>query len=218
MPFVDPIRVLLADHHSMFVECLHRTLSDIYGIEVVGTANSSSSAVRLAQVSNPSVATVDASLPDTDGILAAAAIRRASPSTRVILLAETTDGRLASSAVEAGCSGFITKEKGVGELVSALQLAHAGKPYFGPDDLASILPRLDRSYRSIGSDLTRRELEVLQLMTDGGLGNREIATELRLSLNTVRRHVQSVLAKLNVHSKLEAVVVATREGLFEGAA
>jgi DNA-binding NarL/FixJ family response regulator len=212
---VDSIRVLLVDHQEMFVESLGRTLNDVYDINVIGTAMSSARAVQLAQEFTPSVATVGWSLPDGDGIATAASIRDVSPSTRVIMLTDTTDSRLASTAMEAGCSGFLTKEKGVGELVSALRIAHKGNAYLAPEVLAALLPRLDRAYQSPGSDLTSREREVLQLLADGGLGNKELALQLHLSLHTVRNHVQSVLTKLGAHSKLEAVVIAGREGLLD---
>jgi DNA-binding NarL/FixJ family response regulator len=131
------------------------------------------------------------------------------------MLTDTPDSRLATSAIEAGCSGFLTKDKGIGELVSALWVAHNGNAYLEPEVLATLLPRLDRTYQSPASVLTAREMEVLQLMAGGGLRNKDLATELHLSLHTVRNHVQSVLAKLGAHSKLEAVIIAGREGLLD---
>jgi len=212
---IESTRVLLVDHQEMFVESLGRTLGDFYDIQVVGTAMSRARAVQLAGDLRPSVATVSWSLPDGDGVATASAIRGVSPSTRVVMLTETSDARLATWAIEAGCSGFLTKEKGVGELVSALRIAHNGNAYLAPEVLAALLPRLDRSYQGPGSALTARETEVLNLMAAGGLANKDLAMELHLSLHTVRNHVQSVLAKLGAHSKLEAVIIAGREGLLD---
>lgn len=211
----DTARVLLADHHGMFVESLHRALSGEQRIEVVGTAGSLSAAVQMAAALQPSVAIVEDLLPDAGGLKAAASIRDVSPSTRVLLLAAMSSGQLVASAIEAGCSGFLTKDSRVRELVSAVHLAHTGAVYMPPDILATVLPRLDRSYREIGSDLTPREREVLRLMTIGGLGNKDIANQLQLSHHTVRNHVQNILSKLGAHSKLQAVVIASREGLTE---
>jgi DNA-binding NarL/FixJ family response regulator len=211
----ESIRVLLVDHQEMFVDSISRTLTDVYDIEVVGTAISRARAVELAGDLRPSVASVSWSLPDGGGISTVSTIREVSPSTRVIMLTDTPDSRLATSAIEAGCSGFLTKDKGIGELVSALWVAHNGNAYLEPEVLATLLPRLDRTYQSPASVLTAREMEVLQLMAGGGLRNKDLATELHLSLHTVRNHVQSVLAKLGAHSKLEAVIIAGREGLLD---
>jgi DNA-binding NarL/FixJ family response regulator len=211
----DTARVLLAYHHGMFAESLHRVLSDERQIEVVGTAGSSATAVQLAEVLQPSVAIVEDLLPDADGFLTASSIREVSPATRVLLLAAMSDSQLVTSAVEAGCSGFLTKTKSVHELVAAVHLAHSGAAYLPPDILATMLPRLDRCYRELGSDLTPREREILRLMTAGGLGNKDIANQLQLSHHTVRNHVQNILGKLGAHSKLQAVVIAGREGLMD---
>ena len=127
-----------------------------------------------------------------------------------------SDSRLVASAIEAGCSGILTKGQGFRELVSAVHLAHVGDVYLAPDVLAGLLPRIDRSYRGLGCDLTEREREVLQLMAAGGLTNKDLASQLHLSPYTVRNHVHNLLAKLGAHSKLEAVVVAAREGLLDG--
>ena len=199
----------------MFVESLHRVLSEELNIEVVGTAGSSAAAVQLAEVLQPSVAIVEELLPDADGFLTASSIREVSPATRVLLLAAISDSQLVTSAVEAGCSGFLTKTKSVDELVSAVHVAHSGAAYLPPDILATMLPRLDRCYRELGSDLTPREREILTLMTAGGLGNKDIASQLQLSHHTVRNHVQNILGKLGAHSKLQAVVIAGREGLMD---
>jgi DNA-binding NarL/FixJ family response regulator len=214
-PGGERIRVLLVDHQGMFVESLDRMLGDEDYIEVVGSANSCADAVRLAERLRPSVAVVDSWLHDGDGVSAAAAIRRASPQTRILLLMESSDSRLVTSAIEAGCSGTLTKDQSVRELVAALHLAHAGEAYLSPEVLAALLPQLDRRYRALGFDLTVREHEVLQLMAAGGLANKDLADRLHLSLHTVRNHVQNVLAKLGAHSKLEAVVIAAREGLLD---
>ncbi len=209
---VDVIRVLLVDDHEMFVESLDRVLRDEADIEVVGQANSCATAVQLAETLQPGVAIVDYLLPDGDGLTAAATLRTVSPGTQVLLLTGLSDDRLATSAIEAGCSGFLTKDKAVRELVSAVRLAHAGGAYLSPEVLAALLRRLDRSHRGPGFDLTFREQEVLQLLA-AGVGNKDIAGRLDLSFHTIRNHVQNVIVKLGAHSKLEAVAIAAREGL-----
>jgi len=210
----DSIRVLVVDDHQMFAESLARVLSTEGDIEVVGTAGTCAAAVELAAKLQPSVAIVDYRLPDGDGITTATTLGKVSPLTKVVLLTGLSERWLVTAAIEAGCSGFLTKDKAVRELVSAVHLAHVGDAYLSPDVLAALLPRLDRSYRALGSDLTVREQEVLHLMA-AGLGNKDIALRLHLSLHTVRNHVQNVLVKLGAHSKLESVVIAVREGLLD---
>ncbi|MDQ1534672.1 MAG: hypothetical protein QOF28_2433 [Actinomycetota bacterium] len=210
----ERIRLLLVDDHGMFMECLERVLLDELDIDVVGKATSSAAAVQLAEALRPSVAVVDGLLPDGDGPATAVNLRAVSAGTRVILLSGLSEGRLVTAAINAGCSGFLTKDRAVGELIAAIRLAHAGDAYLSPDMLAALLPRLDRSFRVLGSDLSVREREMLNLMA-AGMGNRDIADRLGLSLNTIRNHVQNVLVKLGAHSKLEAVAIAAREGLLD---
>jgi DNA-binding NarL/FixJ family response regulator len=210
----ERIRVLLVDHHSMFMECLERVLHDELDIDVVGKATSGAAAVRLTEALRPAVAIVDSLLADGDGAVAAETLRGVSPTTRVILLAGRGDSRLVTAAINAGCSGFLTKDRAVRELVTAVRLANAGDAYLSPDVLATLLPRFDGNRRELGSDLTVRQRETLSLML-AGLGNKDIADRLGLSLNTIRNHVQNVLVKLGAHSKLEAVAIAAREGLLE---
>ena len=187
-------------------------LSDEHDIDVVGTTSSADSAPKLAEALQPSVAIVGHRLIDGDGVATARAIRTASPSTNTVLLADASGDRVVAAAIGAGCCGYLTKDMSVRELVMAVHLAHVGSAYLSPADLAAVLPRLDRGYRRLGSDLTARELQVLQIMTDG-LCNKDIASRLHLSLHTVRNHVQNVLVKLGAHSKLEAVIIANREAL-----
>jgi DNA-binding NarL/FixJ family response regulator len=163
------------------------------------------------------VAVLDYRLPDGDGVIAATALRSVSPQTQVLLLTELDNSHLVTSAIEAGYAGFITKDQAVRELVSAVQGVFAGEAYFSPEVLTALLPRIASSTRALGSDLTVRQHEVLCLLA-AGIGNKEIAVHLGLSLNTVRNYVQNVLVKLGAHSKLEAVAIATREDLVDRSA
>jgi len=211
----DSVRILIVDHHDMFVESLDRVLRDVVDIDVVGMARTHAEALQMAEIVRPNVALIESRLPDGDGISTSVDVRRVSPLTRTILLFDESDSRLAVSAIEAGCLGLLTKEKGISELVSAVRLVNNGNAYLGREILSAVMPANGRAPRTLGSDLTVRELEVLQLMAAGGLGNKEMAARLSVSLHTVRNHVQNVLAKLDTHSKLEAVVVAGRGGLLD---
>jgi DNA-binding NarL/FixJ family response regulator len=207
------ISVLVADDHRMFAESVARILEDEEDMRVVAICHSSLEAVTLAGTKQPDVAIVDYRLPDADGAVTARGIRSISPRTQVVMITASSDERLLVSAIEAGCTGFLTKDKAASELVASVRHAHAGEAYINPRLLAGLLRRMDRTQPGLGSDLTGREREVLTLLGDG-LTNRAIADKLFLSLNTVRNHVQNVLTKLEAHSKLEAVTKATRAGLL----
>jgi len=208
-----PIRVLLVDDHQMFVESVARLLSG-EGIDVVATASTGEEGVRLAQDVAVDVAVIDYRLPDTNGVNVARRIHAVRPATKLLILTGAEDSTVLIDAIEAGCSGFLTKDKAFKELLVAVQTANAGEAYIPHELLSGLLPRLSRTYRGIGADLTQREREVLGLVAEG-LSNQAIANRLVLSINTVRNHVQSLLNKLDAHSKLEAVAIATREGLLD---
>ena len=133
------------------------------------------------------------------------------------------------SVLAAGAHGYLLETAAATDLFAGIRAVAAGQTYLQPSlgvDLArwhrprdaalglSPTEELDRTSRGLGSDLTVREHEILQLMASG-LGNKEIASQLQLSLHTIRNHVQNVLAKLGAHSKLEAVAIAAREGLVD---
>jgi len=208
----SPIRILVADDHKMVAESVARLLSDQQDMEIVAVADTADAAVTMSANLRPDVVVLDYRLPDSDGATAAARIRATNPDTQVVMLTGVGDDRLLVAAIEAGCAAFLTKDKASTELVAAIRVAHSGEAYIAPAMLASLLRRMNRSYHGVGSDLTAREREVLDLLAQA-LSNQAIADRLVVSVHTVRNHVQSILAKLGAHSKLEAVTIATREGL-----
>jgi two-component system response regulator DevR len=117
------------------------------------------------------------------------------------------------AALEAGASGFVTKHKPAAEVTAAIRAAAGGEMLVSSDMLARLLPRMHEKGTRSGYDLTARELEVLELLAEG-TPNHELAARMGISRNTVRNHVQNLLTKLGVHSRLEAVALATREGLL----
>lgn len=207
------IRVLLVDDHEMFAQSLVRVLSEEANVEVVAAVGTVAGAAEAVHRTSPDVVVMDYQLPDGDGITLASHIRETTPATKVLLLTGGGDDRLLVQAIEAGCAGFLTKDRAVSELVEAITAVAAGDAWVPPALVSLLLPRLQRAYRGLGSDLTTREIQVLRLAARG-LTNAAIAKELYLSVNTVRNHVQNAIAKLDAHSKLEAVSVAVREGII----
>lgn len=207
------IRVLVVDDHEMVAQSVVRILADEADFEVVGIAGDVEAAVARARADRPDVVVMDYQLPDGDGVAATVRIREERPETVVLLLTGSGNEQLLVRAIEAGCAGFLTKQKAVTELVHAIRVVASGDAWIPPELITSLLPRLHRTHRGMGSDLTPRELDVLRLAAEG-LPNSRIGERLGLSVNTVRNHMQSAISKLGAHSKLEAVSVAVREGII----
>jgi DNA-binding NarL/FixJ family response regulator len=210
----ETIGVLLVDDHRMFGESLARLLADEPGIDVLAVATSGAEALRLAAALRPKVVLLDQEMPDRDGISVAAELKSKDPDLMVVMLTSSTDDRVLLGAIEAGCSGFLTKDRAAAEVAETVRVAAAGEAVIAPAMLARLLPQLNRQHQAVGSDLTEREIEVLRLMAQGH-ANKTVARDLTLSVHTVRNHVQSILTKLGAHSKLEAVSIAVREKLID---
>jgi two-component system response regulator DevR len=208
------IRVLVVEDHEILAKGLSRLLESCSDFEVVGVVGTVSSAVASTIRLRPDVVIMDFQLPDGDGVTALTQIKREIPSTHVVMLTGSDeDERLARSAFEAGCSGFVGKSQSVSDLFSVVRAAYAGEVLMTPVMLLMLLPRLSNESEKVGSNLSRREIEVLGVMAEGG-SDKEIAHRLFISLNTARKHAQNIIRKLGAHSKLEAVVIAVREGVI----
>jgi two-component system response regulator DevR len=205
--------VLVVDDHLMFAQAIVKALSDEADIEVLGIAGTTAEARAAAAEHRPDVVLMDYELPDGTGAATTAAIRSNDPETKVVMVTSFDDEQILIEAIEAGCAGFVTKHKAIEEVVAAVRAASIGEALISPSMLARLLPRLNRSYRGFGSDLTPREKEVLDLIALG-LSNQAVAERLVISAHTVRNHVQNLLTKLHAHSKLEAVATAVREGII----
>jgi DNA-binding NarL/FixJ family response regulator len=210
------IRVVVVDDHEMFAQGLAAILGADPTIEVVASAGTVEGGCAAVRLHTPDVVLMDYELPDGDGAAATARIKSEVPTAQVVMVTSFDDEAVLIRAIEAGCSGFITKHKAIQEVATAVRAAHAGEALISPSMLARLLPKLRKNPRGVGTDLTPREIEVLKLLA-AGASNQQIAEELVLSLHTVRNHVQNVISKLGTHSKLEAVATAVREGVIRHA-
>ena len=212
------IRVLLVDDHQLLTDALAGLLQREPDIDVVGVASSVADARRAAR--EPlDVALMDYLLPDGTGAEATRVIKRRWPTSKVVMLTAVNDDETMLDAVDAGADGYLTKEKAGPDVVHAVRAAHAGEillPRAVAYELAHRVGAARRAGNSNGDiyDLTPRELEVLRALVEGR-SSRDICAELYIAPNTLRTHVQNLLAKLRVHSKLEAVAVALRKQLVE---
>ena len=199
----------------LFAEGVAASLGAVDGIVVDAIAATAADGERVIASHQPDVALIDYGLPDCNGIELAARLHARRPELRIVIVTSLVYERLVVRAVEAGCSGFITKDQSVDELVAAIRAAAEGEALISPTLLSGVLRQIrGRSGDRRGDDLSTREREVLTLVCEG-LSNPAIAARLHVSHNTVRSHVQSILSKLQVHSKLEAAAVATRNGIVE---
>jgi DNA-binding NarL/FixJ family response regulator len=209
---VSPIRVLIVDDHKLFAQAMQAALQQEFGIEVVDLADSLSAGLDAVTREAVDVVLLDYRLPDAQGVEGVSRILTVSPQTAVVMVTASENERVLLAAVEAGCSGFVSKTADLAEIHNAVRKAAVGEATIAASLLPRLLSRLAQRGTGLGSDLTAREREVLRAISNGRT-NAEIAQELFLSVNTVRNHVQSVLTKLGAHSKLEAAAIAVREGL-----
>jgi DNA-binding NarL/FixJ family response regulator len=206
-------RILIVDDHDMFADSLRMALSAQPDFEVVGTASTLARAKRLVATTAPDVVLLDHRLPDGLGVDSISDLKAIRPEAQVVVLTAAAADSMLVAATEAGCAGFILKTSPLDELVSAVRTAAAGEIMVSSDLLSQLLNRLQHQDEQPATDLTVREQEILQLIAEG-LTNGSIAARLFISVNTVRNHVQSILAKLGAHSKLEALSLAIRDGLI----
>jgi len=207
----NPINVVIVDDHRMFAECLTPMLAD-HGINVVGTTIDGRNALSLVAQHQPDVMLIDCQMPEQCGVTTAAEIRKFYPHVGTVMLSEVGDTSTALDAINAGCSGFLTKSASAAEVAGAVRASAAGEAHISP----ALLVRLLRSKSGIpesSSELTSREFETLTHLARGWT-SRVIAAEMGLTTSTVRNCVQSILNKLDAHSKLEAVTIAVRRGLL----
>jgi DNA-binding NarL/FixJ family response regulator len=210
------IRALLVDDHAMYVEALAE-LMESAELVVVGTARTGREALRLADLHHPDLAVVDSVLDDEDGIELVARLRSRHPGLRLMVAAEPDGVDVASAvrALRAGARAFLPKAVPVSELVRMAQGVMAGETHIPPLMLTGILATLTQG--AVPSEdvqdhlatLSSREFEVLELMA-AGRDTAGIAEHLFLSPHTIRTHVKHILAKLEVHSSLEAVTLLLR--------
>ena len=208
-----PIRVLIVDDHEVFGSSLAVVLNGERDMRTVGVAKTVAEALRLASANAPDVILLDNRLPDGDGVGVIRALVDLPGAPQVVVLTATTSELVMLAAMEAGAAGFLDKSRSLAEVVGSVRAAAAGDLVMSPQVLSRLLARLRRSATAVGSDLTEREAEVLQLLAKGG-SNADIARELTLSVHTIRNHVANLSAKLGAHSKLEALAIAVREGLI----
>jgi DNA-binding NarL/FixJ family response regulator len=215
---VGIVRVLLVDEHALFREGLGLALAGVDDIEVAGEAVDGDDALLAAQRLRPDVVVMDVRMPEGSGAGAIARIRAARRHVKVLVLTGSQDEEDLVEAVRSGATGYLLKDASVEEVAEAIRSVARGLGVVSPTMTAKLLERFGSLLRRVpdepGPRLTGRELDVLRLVVKG-LPNREIATELFISQNTVKNHVRNILEKLHVRSRTEAATLAVRERLLD---
>jgi DNA-binding NarL/FixJ family response regulator len=223
----DPIRVLIADDHALFRRGLEMVLVEEPDIELVGQASDGAEAVSRAGEALPDVVLMDIRMPKTSGIEAARAMKEAAPSAKIVMLTISDEEEDLFEAIRSGASGYLLKDIPLDEVADAVRSVYGGQSLINPSMAGKLLSEFatlarrdqeevaeDRPQQVPAPKLTDREMEVLKLVARG-MNNRDIAKELFISENTVKNHVRNILEKLQIHSRMEAVMIAVREKLIE---
>jgi len=214
---MNPIRIMLADDHTVIRRGLRALLERQSGFAVVAEAADGREAVETAAAVQPDVAVIDIGMPNINGIEAARRITEKRPETAVVILSMHADESYVLRALKSGARGYLLKDSPEEDLIDAIRAVHAGKAFFSPEISKMLAEDYMRQMRQRGVEdsyelLTPREREVLQMLGEGK-SNKEVATELNLSLHTVETHRGNVLEKLNLHSTAEMILYAVRKGI-----
>jgi two-component system NarL family response regulator len=217
----EPIRVLVVDDHALFRRGLEMVLGQESDIEVVGEASDGAEAIKVAAETTPDIVLMDVRMPRRGGIDATTAIKDAVPSAKIIMLTISDEEGDLYDAIKAGAMGYLLKEISIEEVATAVRAVHNGQSLISPsmaskllNEFATMVRKDDERQQVPAPRLTDREMEVLRLVAKG-LNNRDIAKKLFISENTVKNHIRNILEKLQLHSRMEAVVYAVREKLLE---
>jgi DNA-binding NarL/FixJ family response regulator len=203
----EDLTVMLVDDHSLVRRGFRRILEDEEGMKVVGEASNGVEAIRMAYELKPKVAVMDLSMPELDGVQATKEIVKHLPGTHVLILSMHAEDNYVRNALDAGAKGYLLKSAIDVDLVGAIRAVAEGKRFIG-SGLKYIATDQDDELNK----LTGREKQVLQLIAQGR-SNKEIASLLELSVNTVSVHRANLMEKMNIHRTAELVLFAIRKGL-----
>ena len=214
---MKPLSILIADDHPVMRRGLRTLLESRPGWRVCAEACNGNQAVAEAQRLKPGIAILDIGMPELNGLLAAERIRKAVPSTRVLILTMHNDEDLVQATVKAGAHGYLLKSDAEQDLIAAVDALLQNKTFFTRAASEVLHHRLQNQARGTGSGsnlLTNREQEVMQLLAEGS-SNKEVATKLDLSTRTVESHRASIMKKLRCRSMADLVRFAIRKKILQ---
>ncbi|MGA9627415.1 MAG: response regulator transcription factor [Bryobacteraceae bacterium] len=215
---MKPIRILLADDHTVVRKGLRLLLENHAGFQVVADAANGREAVALAEEFAPDVVVMDVAMPILNGIEAARQISAKLPRTAIVFLSMHSDEGYVLKALKAGARAYLLKDSAETDLIGAVEAVSEGKAFFSPAISKMLVEDYVRQMKERAVEdsydlLTTREREVLQLLAEGK-SNKDVANLLNLSLYTVETHRSNILQKLNLHSGAELTLYAIRKGVI----
>ena len=215
---MKPIRILLADDHTLMRQGLRALLERQEGLSVVAEAADGHEAVEQATAVRPDIAIIDIGMSNLNGIEATRRITEKHPETAVIILSMHADEGYVLRALTSGARGYLLKDSPEQDLINAIRAVKQGKAFFSPEISRMLAEDYMRQMRQRGVDdsyelLTPREKEILQMLGEGK-SNKEVAARLNLSPHTVETHRGNILEKLNLHSAAEMILYAVRKGII----
>ena len=215
-----PIRVLVADDHTIVRDGLRALLNAESDIQVIGEAQSGREAVQLARKLRPRVVVMDIGMPQLNGLEATRQITKENPGIRLLMLSMHSDSEYVRHALKAGAAGYLVKQSGAADLTTAVRELARGRTFFSP----VIWQILNGQYLQMikgkgalpaGDLLTSREAEILQLVAEGN-SSKQIAVELSISPKTVEKHREQLMRKLNIHEVASLTRYALAHGVVQG--
>lgn len=215
---MKPIRILLADDHTVMRRGLRLLLESQPEFSVVAEAADGREAVEQAEATQPDVAVLDIAMPNLSGIEAAQRICDARPHTAVVILSMHSDEGYVLRALKAGAKGYLLKDSAEGDLIEAIKAVHQGRTFFSLEITKMLVADYVQEIRARGAEdsydlLTSREREILQLLAERK-SNKEVALALHLSPYTIETHRRNLQEKLNLHSLAELILYAVRKGVI----
>jgi DNA-binding NarL/FixJ family response regulator len=216
----EPIRVMIVDDQELFRRGITMLVDAEDDITVVAEAADGAEAATIAEAIVPDVILMDVRMPKQSGIEACIEIKRIAPSAKIVMLTISDDESDLYDAIKNGASGYLLKDASIDQVAQAIRVVADGQSLISPSMAVKLLEEFKAISRSgtkgdaMAPKLTGRELEVLNLVAHG-FNNREIARQLFISENTVKNHVRNILEKLQLHSRMEAVMYAVREKLLD---
>jgi len=208
----DPVRVVVADDHPLYLEALSQTIERRDGLMLVATATDGEGALEIVRSHKPDVAVLDMRMPKLDGREVVRRLRETEPATRVLFISEYSGGELVLQALTAGAAGYLPKSASGDEICAAIARISRGESVL-PAEIGNELAGTLRDRGATGTHLTAREINVLELIAEGEPATM-IAERLHLAVPTVKSHIQNLYAKLGVNDRGAAVAEAMRRGLL----
>ena len=209
----NPIRVMIVDDHTMVRTGLATFLEVSEDLELVGEAEDGVEAIKLCEEMRPNVILMDLVMPEIDGVAATQVIKERWPEIQVIALTSFQEGEMVQDALKAGAISYLLKNVSTDELVRAIKDAQAGRATMAQEAVQALVQSAGQD-QTLGTDLTPREFEVLELLVEG-LNNPEISERLYISIGTTRTHVSNIFSKLGVTNRAEAITLALRNKLVK---